>query len=98
MVLSTYDVIYENVRFAEPNKLYEALYFEVPIIVSKNTYLAEKVKRLNVGFEINALDDEEIILFIKTLSVQMLNEKSQACAKIDKNELINVNTEFFSKL
>jgi len=98
LVLSTYDAFYDNVRFLEPNKLYEALYFEVPIIVSKNTYLAEKVKRLNVGFEINALDDEEIILFIKTLSVQMLNEKSQACAKIDKNELINVNTEFFSKL
>jgi len=98
LVLSTYDTFYENVRYAEPNKLYEAIYFEIPIIVSKNTYLADKVKRLNVGFEINALDDDEIISFIRSLSVQMLNEKSQACAKIDKNKLININNNFFSNI
>jgi len=98
LVLSTYDVIYENVRFAEPNKLYEAIYFEVPIIVSKGTYIAEKVERLKVGFAINPLNDMEIVSFIKSLTVQILNEKRTAYAKIDKNELIDVNTEFFSKL
>jgi glycosyltransferase involved in cell wall biosynthesis len=98
LVLSTYDVIYENVRFAEPNKLYEAIYFEVPIIVSKGTYIAEKVERLKVGFAIDPLNVMEIVSFIKSLTVQILNEKRAACAKIDKNELIDVNTEFFSKL
>ena len=98
MVLSTYNVIYENVRFAEPNKLYEAIYFEVPIIVSKGTYIAEKVERLKVGFAIDPLNVMEIVSFIKSLTVQILNEKRTACAKIDKNQLIDVNTEFFSKL
>lgn len=98
LVLSTYDVIYENVRFAEPNKLYEAIYFEVPIIVSKGTYIAEKVERLKVGFAIDPLNAMEIVSFIKSLTVQILNEKRAACAKIDKNQLIDVNTEFFSKL
>ena len=43
LVLSTYDVSSENVRYAEPNKIYEAIYFETPIIVSSGTFLADKV-------------------------------------------------------
>lgn len=98
LVLSTYDVFYENVRFAEPNKLYEAIYFEVPIIVSKGTYIADKVERLNVGFTIDPLNDKEIVSFIESLTIQILNEKRAACAKIDKNTLIDVNNVFFSNL
>ena len=34
MVVATYDVTIENVRYAEPNKIYEAIFFETPIILS----------------------------------------------------------------
>ncbi len=49
VLLSTYDANYVNVRFAEPNKLYESIYYRTPIIVSSNTFLGEKVKSLNIG-------------------------------------------------
>lgn len=46
-VYSVYDADNANVRIALPNKLYEAIYCELPIIVSKGTYLSELV---NVRF------------------------------------------------
>lgn len=42
-----------NNRVALPNKLYEAMYFRVPIIASKGTYLAERVMAAGIGYEID---------------------------------------------
>jgi len=98
LVLSTYDVKYDNVKYAEPNKIYEAIYFEVPIIVSKGTYLAEKVESLNIGFAIDPLNDHEIISFIDSLTLQIIEEKSMSCARVSKDKLVNVNKTFFKEL
>ena len=98
LVLSTYDVKYENIRYAEPNKLYEAIYFETPIIVSSGTFLAEKVNRLGIGYEIDAMDADTICNFINNLTEESIKEKQSMAASIDKNELVNINDEFFSKL
>lgn len=57
MVLSTYTPC-PSVIYAEPNKLYEAIYFRCPIIVNENTFLSKKVEQLNIGYSINALDNE----------------------------------------
>ena len=48
-VYSVYDADNANVRIALPNKLYEAIYCELPIIVAKNTYLAELVLDMGIG-------------------------------------------------
>lgn len=98
LVLATYDTKYENVRYAEPNKLYEAIYFETPILVSSGTYLAEKVKRLGVGYDIDAMDDESIISFIRNLTKDGLLSTINNIKKIDKQSAININTDFFQKL
>jgi glycosyltransferase involved in cell wall biosynthesis len=42
-----------NNRVALPNKLYEAMYFRVPIIASRGTYLAERVMAVGIGYEID---------------------------------------------
>src|SRR5690606_18847385 len=42
VVVSCYDIVDFNERILEPNKLYEALYFQKPIIVSDGTFLSEK--------------------------------------------------------
>jgi len=98
MVYATYDAFYENVRYAEPNKLYEAIYFETPFIVSSHTFLAEKVKKLGIGFDVDALDDEAICSFLNGLTPQKIEEKKINAAHIDKNYTINENSAFFEKL
>ncbi len=98
LVLSTYDADVENVRYAEPNKIYESMYFEVPIIVSKGTFLADKVERLGIGYAINPMDDNEVIRFVDGLSEQSIQEKIDNIKKIDKEKLLSVNKGFYSLL
>lgn len=98
LVLCTYDIKYDNVRYAEPNKIYEAIYFRKPIIVSDHTYLGNKVKALNIGYVINALDNSAIISFINSLSLDSINEKICSCNLIPKCSAINDNSELISKV
>ena len=98
VVLSTYDVEYENVRYAEPNKIYEAIYFETPIIVSKGTFLADKVTQLNIGFCVDSLNEREVINLIESITVNSLQEKISSCKKIDKKYCLNINEDFFERL
>lgn len=74
IVVACYESISLNERIAEPNKLYESLFFEKPIVVSKDTYLARQVKKYKCGWSINAYSDDEIKDFIKSLSENILNE------------------------
>lgn len=98
LVLSTYDAFIENVQYAEPNKIYESMYFEVPIIVSKGTFLAEKVESLGIGYAINPLNDNEIVNFIESLSESSINEKIINIKKIDKEDVLSTNKKFYKKL
>lgn len=98
LVLSTYDVKYDNVRYAEPNKLYEAIYFETPIIVSSNTFLSEKVSKLGIGFSVDALNEKEVIDFVKNLDKKSIAEKVEACRRIKKIDCLSINDGLFEKL
>lgn len=57
---SVYDADNANVRIALPNKLYEAVYCELPIIVSKGTYLEEIVKEWGVGVSVGHTNISEL--------------------------------------
>lgn len=98
IVLAAYDTNFENVRYAEPNKLYEAAFFKTPIIVSKGTYLASKVTQWGIGFELNAMNNEEIITFIKRITLDGIQECIDNCNALDTRELINENPLLFKKL
>lgn len=98
VVLATYDATSINAQYAEPNKLYEAIYFRTPIVVSSNTFLAKKVKRLGIGYDINGLDKDEIVAFIKCLTQDDLLAKQSACAAIPKETATNSNPEMFNYL
>jgi succinoglycan biosynthesis protein ExoL len=50
----------QNNRVALPNKLYEAMYFRVPIVASKGTYLAERVLDAGIGYAIDCGDVAQI--------------------------------------
>lgn len=98
LLLSTYDVEFENVKYAEPNKLYEAIYYDTPIIVSSNCFLGDKVEKMGVGYAINALNDEEIVSFVNSLTLTSINEKKKAIKAIDKHYAIDDNSEFIENV
>lgn len=52
VIYSVYDADMMNVRIALPNKLYESIYCEKPIIVAKKTYLQEIVERKGIGLAV----------------------------------------------
>lgn len=90
IVTACYDIeMGENEKVAEPNKLYEAMAFCKPIIVSKDTYLSKRVEKLGVGFSIDANNDDSIIDFITGLSVDELKKKSLNSYKLPKTEFID---------
>ena len=93
MCVVCYDSTSLNVRIAEPNKLYESIFFHTPIIVSKDTFLAKKVENLGVGYSVKAFDEKCVEKLIKSFT----NEKLMKCIMnmkgIDKTSLFdNANT------
>jgi succinoglycan biosynthesis protein ExoL len=98
MVLCTYDLSSDNVKFAEPNKLYEAIYFATPIIVTRGTFLAEKVDKLGVGYSIDPLDDNLVIDFINSIESESFYDRVINCVNIPSKELVSDNSIFFEKI
>ena len=98
LVLSTYDVEFDNVRYAEPNKIYESIYFETPIIVSEGCFLGDKVKELNIGFTVNALDKIAVKQLIDSLTLESVNGKIESIKRLGKDCAINNNEAFYQIL
>ena len=67
MIYSVYDADMTNVRVALPNKLYEAIYCERPIIVAKGTYLAELVERWGVGVAVDHREPKELTAVLQRM-------------------------------
>jgi len=87
-----------NDKVLEPNKLYEAIYFEKPIIVSKNTFTGAYVEERHIGYTVNGEDKKSIKLFLESLRMHGYNERKNNCAKIPKKDLIDDTTPLFNKL
>lgn len=98
ILLCTYDNRDANVLYAEPNKLYEAIYFQKPIIVSCNTYLEKRVKSLGIGYSVNPFDNDEIISLLSSLTEAHLLKIANNAGMIERQKCINNNEEFFHKL
>ena len=98
LVLATYDVSTENVRYAEPNKVYEAMYFETPIIVSSGTFLSRKVQKMGIGYEIDPMNNEEIKHFISSLTAEKLQTVKDKMKQIDKQDLLCINDDLFKRI
>ena len=98
IVLSNYNAKNLNAQYAEPNKMYEAIYFCTPIVVSRDTFLANKVSRLDIGFQVNSDEKNDVIDFVKGLTEDILSEKIENCMKIPHEDVINKNPLLFKKL
>lgn len=89
LILSTYDREYLNIQFAEPNKLYEAIYFETPIIATRGTFLGDKVEKMKIGYTLDPLNETEVKTFISNLTLKDISEKIVNNSKIEKSYLID---------
>mgnify|MGYP000908847405 CR=1 FL=1 len=89
VVVACYDIQSLNERIAEPNKLYEALFFNKPIIVSKNTFLSKKVEKLNCGYAIDASNDDNIKTFVDSINDKEINEMIKDIFSIKNDEIID---------
>jgi len=87
IIYSVYDTDKENVKIALPNRLYESLLFEKPLIVSKNTELANFVLEHNIGFEVSDKSPEDLRKILTSIlrDEKLLKEKQKHCNAIKKN-------------
>jgi succinoglycan biosynthesis protein ExoL len=89
IVVACYDTENLNERIAEPNKLYEALFFKKPIIVSSNTFLASQIQKFKCGFEMDATMDVNIIQLVNSLTIEKLDKLINQIEKIDLSYIID---------
>lgn len=89
ITVSCYQVSSLNERIAEPNKLYESLFFCKPIVVSDGIYLATRVKELGCGYCIQADTEESIKGFVSSLDVCQVKDVSTRTSQIDLKEIVN---------
>ncbi|MDT0582695.1 glycosyltransferase [Brumicola blandensis] len=100
VVLANYDASQLNVRLALPNKLYESLLSQKPIIVSKKTFLSEKVKELNIGWCVESSQQKQTT-FNEQMDAIVKELKSSEFTYPQKSyfdELELQESQFFSKL
>jgi succinoglycan biosynthesis protein ExoL len=93
-IYSVYDADLNNVKVALPNKLYEAIFCELPIIVAKGTYLAALVKEMGVGIAVSHTDVNELIFVLEKLvkDKEYYNSFTSAC-RLHKQK---INLEFYN--
>ncbi len=96
--IACYDTNSGNVRIAEPNKLYESIFFYKPLVVSEGTFLEERIKELGVGFSLNSSKDNAIFDFIQKLDYSMISKSIDSMKKIDKEDLISDSNELIEIL
>ena len=87
IVYSVYDTNSKNVRVALPNRLYESIVLNKPIIASKNTKLGEFIESNGIGFLVNDQEKEDLKLLIEKLKKnenQMIDRCKANCKKIEE--------------
>lgn len=98
VVVACYDNASLNEQIAEPNKLYESLFFCKPIIVSPKTYLSKRVLGLGCGFVVDANEYNSIKDFIANLSIEEVNNISDKELNIPLYEIVDSPFELMEKV
>jgi succinoglycan biosynthesis protein ExoL len=81
---SVYNADLINVRYALPNRLYEAIACSLPIIVAAGTRLSSFVDLYQIGFSVSHKDTGQLIKLLAEIKAKrtMLEEKSKNCSLI----------------
>ena len=94
-------VVYDNsdlnVRLALPNKLYESIYFCLPMIVASDTALEYEVVKKGVGVSVS-LECRSFSEEMKNLSFESLEGYRENCKIVDPVDLIDDGNPFLDLL
>ncbi len=60
LIYSVYDSRQTNVRYAMPNKFYEAHIAQIPIMVAAGTYLESRVRKSGIGIGVPCLEADKV--------------------------------------
>lgn len=93
LLFSLYDPKIPLNKFASSNKLFEAMMCSKPILVSKNTSMADKVNLNQCGLVVDCEDCEEI-----QKSILFLKENPEICKKLGNNGRIAYETKYDWKI
>ena len=79
-----------------PNRLYDALLFKRPILVSKGTYLADIVQKYRIGLAVNDITnvENEINRYIMDFDTDLFN----TCANVLLSIVLKEQQEFYQKI
>ena len=89
ITVSCYQVSSLNERIAEPNKLYESIFFNKPIVVSDGIYLSDRVKEMGCGYTIDASSKDSIKVFVASLNFDEVWALSEHISHIDTKLIVN---------
>lgn len=94
-IYSVYDTKLHNVRIALPNRLYESIVCEIPIIGAKGTVLGKFIEDNKIGFTVNSNDKEELKNKLLSLieSEKKLNYYQENCKEIKKDYYYENNSK-----
>ena len=98
VVVACYETESLNERIAEPNKLYEAIFFNKPIIVSTNSFVGKRVRELNCGLVIDAYSEKSIMNAIDSLTYEKMKEFCCNSTCVNSKSLIDSPEPLFDKL
>lgn len=87
-----------NDKVLEPNKLYESIFYEKPIIVSKDTFTGEYVEHKNIGYTVNGDSVEDICSFLEGITESNYLQKVHNCKLIPKKDSVDNTDNFFKSL
>jgi succinoglycan biosynthesis protein ExoL len=93
-----YDSRDRNVRLALPNKLFEAPYFGVPLIVADDTALAQRVRELKVGVAVNPLRPDFLDELPELLTTRRLHEMKVRALALPTDKLMENPTRLVEAL
>lgn len=97
ILLAIFDLKPVNWLYAEPNKLYDSIYFRTPIVVPKGTFLDDRVKEMGIGYSID-MRNESVKDFISSLSSDILNQKIENLNNIPLSYAVNDNHILFEMI
>jgi succinoglycan biosynthesis protein ExoL len=84
-----YDNSSENVRLALPNKLYESMFFQVPIICANNTFLEKKVIEHGIGISVDTNHKNNFDRDILAITPERIREFRSNCWNIKNSTMID---------
>lgn len=86
-----------NHIYAAPNKYYEAMLLEKPLITTKGTILEEKVKKNRTGYVIEE-DNQELHQLLQSLNIEEMKIKGQNARMLWDTEFKNYISNFFETI